>query len=78
MQSVVKKRIRKWRFWPSKRPKFLPAAQPWWAAGCAVRGVGDSAPTPPSQGHFSQVTDLSLQPSEVKLGPSDLYSPHSI
>ena len=23
-----------------KKAKFLPAAQPWWAAGCAVRGVG--------------------------------------
>ena len=23
-----------------KNVKFLPVAQPWWAAGCAVRGVG--------------------------------------
>ena len=23
-----------------KKANFLPAAQPWWAAGCAVRGVG--------------------------------------
>ena len=27
-------------FWALKKAKFLPAAQPWWAAGCAVRGVG--------------------------------------
>ena len=27
-------------FWALRKAKFLPAAQPWWAAGCAVTGVG--------------------------------------
>ena len=26
-------------FWALKKAKFLPAAQPWWAAGCAVTGA---------------------------------------
>ena len=39
MCSMFKKCVRK-AFLPLKKAKFLPAAQPWWAAGCAVTGVG--------------------------------------